>query len=106
MGWYSEQTLKQKRKLQDQKNKRRRKLKQWYWNILKESPCVDCGETDYRCLDFDHVRGEKNRGVFEMVHACFSKPKILVEMAKCEVRCARCHRIKSFESVKRVIVNV
>ena len=104
MARYSELTSDQKRRLQDQKNKRRRKLKQWYWDILKNSPCVDCDENDYRCLDFDHVRGKKNRGVFEMVHACFSKPKILAEMKLCEVRCARCHRIKSFESVKRVFV--
>ena len=66
---------------------------------------MDCEEADYRCLDFDHVRGTKSRNVFEMVHSCYSKAKILAEMAKCDVRCAKCHRIKSFESVERVIVN-
>ncbi|MDQ2688316.1 MAG: hypothetical protein M3Y28_10665, partial [Armatimonadota bacterium] len=61
---------------------------------LSAHPCVDCGETDFVCLDFDHVRGQKNHNISEMIgdHAW---EKIEAEIAKCEIRCANCHRRKT-----------
>jgi hypothetical protein len=55
-------------------------------------PCVDCGEADPVVLDFDHVRGRKE---FEICHAARLKvsiERLMREIAKCEVRCANCHR--------------
>ncbi len=59
---------------------------------LNEHPCVDCGETDVRCLEFDHVRGKKSRNISAMLGRGISWEKVLVEIAKCDVRCANCHR--------------
>lgn len=59
---------------------------------LAEHPCVDCGESDVRCLDFDHVRGEKSRNISAMLSRAVAWEKVLVEIAKCDVRCANCHR--------------
>lgn len=59
---------------------------------LVEHPCVDCGETDLRVLDFDHVRGSKRREVGRMAAAPFSVAVLEAEIAKCEVRCVNCHR--------------
>ena len=52
--------------------------------------CVDCGTTELVVLDFDHVRGEKTSRISRMRGA--SIPRLLAEIAKCEVRCANCHR--------------
>jgi L-lysine 2,3-aminomutase len=61
---------------------------------LQEHPCIDCQETDIRTLDFDHVRGKKKCNVSRMVD--YHKwETILQEIAKCEVRCANCHRKKT-----------
>lgn len=57
-------------------------------------PCVDCGEADIRMLDFDHVRGKKSDEISRMVNIGYSWPTIKAEIAKCEVRCANCHRIR------------
>lgn len=62
---------------------------------LKRSGCVDCGNVDIRVLDFDHVRGTKLTGVSMLVG--YRIERILAEIAKCEVRCANCHRIKTWE---------
>jgi AraC-like DNA-binding protein len=62
---------------------------------LLEHPCVDCGESDIRCLDFDHVRGEKKYCVSELMSRRASLGVIVVEIDKCEVRCANCHRRKT-----------
>lgn len=64
--------------------------------IKLEAGCVDCGYAEHpEALDFDHVRGEKVEHVAMMVvhHAPMSR--ILAEIAKCEVRCANCHRVKT-----------
>lgn len=62
---------------------------------LKVHPCVDCGNIDVRVLEFDHVRGEK---LFNISESFWRKQeKIANEIAKCEVRCANCHRIVTFE---------
>jgi hypothetical protein len=45
-------------------------------------------------LDFDHVRGEKLYNVAKMA-AGYSWAKILVEIEKCDVVCANCHRIRT-----------
>jgi hypothetical protein len=59
---------------------------------LQEHPCVDCGERDIRVLEFDHVRGTKLANISEMIGACIAWQRIEAELAKCEVRCANCHR--------------
>ena len=59
---------------------------------LLAHPCVDCGEADIRVLDFDHVRGEKRGDVSTMVNTGRSWWMIETEIAKCDIRCANCHR--------------
>lgn len=54
--------------------------------------CVECGENDLRVLDFDHVRGKKEGNISVMVGYGVSWERIGAELAKCEIRCANCHR--------------
>ena len=62
---------------------------------LLQHPCVDCGETDLMVLEFDHLpQFQKIKDVTRLI----GSNKLLVdEVAKCEVRCANCHRRKTFE---------
>ncbi len=64
---------------------------------LSNHPCVDCGETDIRLLEFDHVRGQKDGEISDLFRQGFSWSIIEAEIAKCEIRCANCHRIKTFK---------
>ena len=60
---------------------------------LAGHPCVDCGETDVRVLDFDHEEGtDKRADIAALVAACGRWSDIEAEIAKCSVRCANCHR--------------
>ncbi len=54
--------------------------------------CVDCGESDLHVLEFDHVRGTKHGNISQMVTQGVAWRRIEAELAKCEVRCANCHR--------------
>lgn len=61
---------------------------------LKNNPCVDCGETDIRVLDFDHIDRNKKSRLISQMYSC-SWSTLLEEIKKCEIRCANCHRIKT-----------
>ena len=56
---------------------------------------MDCGETDPVILEFDHVRGQKVGSLSNMAFRQFSLAKLDAEIAKCEVRCANCHKRKT-----------
>ncbi len=70
------------------------------YTYLSSHPCVDCGETDIRVLEFDHVRGNKTLTIARLLDYATSWPAIEAEIAKCEVRCANCHRLKTMERGK------
>ena len=72
--------------------KRNRKFIDEY---LRSHPCTDCGFKDIRCLEFDHIKN-KFKPISLMVQNGSSIKNIEKEIEKCEVRCANCHRIKTY----------
>jgi len=78
------------------KSRRDRRMK-WLREYRLESGCVDCGYKEHHAaLQFDHVYGEKKNNVSWF--AGRSMKQLQEEVDKCEVRCANCHAIRSFES--------
>lgn len=75
--------------------RRKRENQRRLLELLSHESCSDCGEQDPVVLDFDHVRGRKIKAVSKMVVDGNSWDTILKEIAKCEVRCANCHRRKT-----------
>ena len=69
--------------------------KEFIFEYLKEHPCVDCNEKDPIVLEFDHITNDKYKDISDMVHNGTSIVAIKVEIEKCEVRCANCHRRKT-----------
>lgn len=68
-------------------------FREWL-NTLKSEPCTDCGRVRPPvAMDFDHVRGEKVKGVSQMWSR--GRDKVLIELAKCELVCCICHRIRT-----------
>jgi len=61
---------------------------------LRAHPCVDCGETDIVVLQFDHL-ADKERDVSSMLAGSWTWSAIQKEMAKCQIRCANCHRLET-----------
>ena len=64
---------------------------------LKANPCVDCGETNIIVLEFDHIGDDKKFNISDAARLGYGMKKLKDEIAKCEVRCANCHRKKTYE---------
>jgi N6-adenosine-specific RNA methylase IME4 len=56
--------------------------------IRQERGCIDCGTREGR-LDFDHRPGEIK--LFNLGRPRCSRERMIAEVAKCDVRCVRCH---------------
>ena len=83
----------------DRKVKNRKALleqnRQNLHDLLQNSCCVDCGLSDWRVLQFDHIDYSlKQFNVSEMLWS-YSWKTIQNEINKCEVRCANCHVIRT-----------
>lgn len=65
-------------------------------NYLRTHPCVDCGETDIRCLEFDHVGDFKRDMTISDAIWKVGWDALENEIDRCEVRCANCHRIRHY----------
>ncbi|HLZ25718.1 MAG TPA: hypothetical protein VKV73_00170 [Chloroflexota bacterium] len=66
------------------------------WDRLEEGYCVDCGEIDVLVLQFDH-RERKTTDVSRLVGNGCSASRLADELAKCDIRCASCHRRRTAE---------
>ena len=84
--------------------RRKRELRETHPNAIrlmevKSQPCTDCGKTfPPQIMDMDHVRGERG---FSLTIAQVVRPHVTTEMfeaelAKCELRCPTCHRLRHF----------
>lgn len=72
----------------------RAKAQEVVWAHLSTHPCVACGEADPLVLEFDH-RQDKTFNISHMITGCYKINSLKEEIAKCDVRCANCHRRKT-----------
>jgi hypothetical protein len=81
----------------DRNGERKKMLVEFVENYKKSHPCVDCGNSDIRVLEFDHIGDDKEIDISRATRSGWSKERIQLEIEKCEVRCANCHRIVTWE---------
>lgn len=91
-AWYANasQEAKDKKIARAAERKKQVAAKVWAWK--ETHPCVDCGEPDPIVLEFDHVRFPKEFEIADAIPRGISWARIELEIAKCEMRCANCHR--------------
>ena len=78
----------------DKSKKWTRTKKENFFKWVNTQSCVDCGISDIRVLEFDHVRGIKVGGIAQLLQSA-SKERFEAELAKCEVVCSNCHKIRT-----------
>lgn len=84
-----------KEKCKERFNKNIDKAREYVQVIKKKSKCIDCGESRWQCLDFDHRDlSQKLYDIHYLTQHGMGKKTIDIELSKCDVRCANCHRIR------------
>lgn len=78
------------------KRKRWQAQREMVARIKVERGCVDCGYNAHpAALDFDHRDPSLKRYAIAKKYGQVSNETLLVEIEKCDVRCANCHRVRS-----------
>lgn len=82
---------------------RRQRAKRKYWtkeylaSVKEGKSCMDCGRSyPGFVMDFDHVRGQKEFELSRAHKRQITVVRLAEEVAKCDLVCANCHRIRTF----------
>lgn len=95
-AYYKKNKIKHRQKVAEGRAKAIARARAFSINYLKENPCIDCGENDLVVLEFDHRKPKlKIMTVSKAVNNGWSVGKLKIEIEKCDVRCANCHRRKT-----------
>jgi hypothetical protein len=83
-------------------NRRRRHKRYEDLHRLKSDPCMDCGKNfPHYVMDFDHRDPAiKRKDVSALVKRMVTWGSVLEEIAKCDLVCACCHRLRTYEGGK------
>ena len=94
--WWSSLPKKRKQEKQKKANERAKLVKVFLAQYKVERGCVDCGYNKHHsALEFDHIKGKK------LLNVCFAKSiaQAKKEIAKCEVVCSNCHRVRTYNRI-------
>ena len=73
-------------------------------DAFKDVPCMDCGRRYPSCvMDFDHRDPTAKAFSIGMMITNTSLDALLAEIAKCDVVCSNCHRIRTANQRARAI---
>lgn len=67
----------------------------WLWDLLATEKCVDCGICAPEIFEFDHRHDAKRDSVSRMISQRLSVKTITAEIAKCDILCPNCHRLRT-----------
>jgi hypothetical protein len=96
--YYARNRVSHVRRIVAAKRQRRSEALELIGRHLTANPCVDCGESDIRVLDFDHRDGaEKGSEVMRLAQDGHALARVAAEIAKCDVRCRNCHAVITYE---------
>lgn len=96
--YYRNNRAKHKAYVSKQKKITRERVRQNLWDYLVQHPCIVCGVSDPRVLEFAHRDAStKLDDVAQMVSRAVSWERIYAEIQKCDVKCANCHRLQTQE---------
>ena len=77
--------------------RQRREAAAWYLSLKDARPCTDCGGVYHpAAMQWDHLPGvDKVAHVAELYRG--RRDRVLAEIAKCELVCANCHAVRTYE---------
>ena len=82
---------------------RQAEIESWHRGLKETTACADCGSYfHHAAMHFDHIPGHpKRREVSTLVHQG-ARRAAMHEITKCELVCANCHAVRTYERVRGV----
>lgn len=75
----------------------RAEIQVWLWDLKRSKPCTDCGQSFHPiAMQWDHVGTDKSGNISDVAKR-WGKKRLLAEIAKCELVCANCHAVRTYE---------
>jgi hypothetical protein len=95
--YYASHKVEQAARVRKDKKKFRARLRE-FLAVVKSAPCVDCKRRyPPYVMDFDHLDPTTKK--FHVSHGSSRSMKaVKEEIAKCELVCANCHRIRTHKN--------
>lgn len=88
----------QKDKTKERTNRARTKYSRHLWELKESSGCIDCGEKyPHYMLEFDHLPEHEKLDSPMDIARNYNMQKALDEVAKCDIVCANCHKIRTWQ---------
>ena len=82
-----------RKKYIDKSKRLRKKYRKQFYSWMQDKYCKDCGNSDFRVLEFDHLE-DKKYNISERIGAQ-TLESLMIEINKCDIVCANCHRIRT-----------
>lgn len=97
--WYRANKSKHHASVRKNERKRRAEGRKWLNDLKVSRGCKRCQYRQHpAALDFHHRDGEKKEfSLAEAFNGGYGMARILAEIEKCDVLCANCHRIDTYE---------
>ena len=77
------------------KARRVERAREYIWELFKNSKCFDCGLRNPIVFEFDHTGTDKTKDISKMLSQNYGLEAIKAEIAKCDIVCANCHKIRT-----------
>lgn len=91
--YHKTRTSYEKGRKQFLQEKRKRNIRLSVRRYKASKGCAECSETDPIVLELDHRdRNDKTDHISQMITRGMALVRIMVEVKKCDVVCANCHR--------------
>ena len=82
------------------REKIRHRNREYVRKIKESNSCADCGKAyHYYQMDFDHL-GDKKQTIARLANSEASIKTIKQEIAKCELVCSNCHRLRTWNRLQ------
>lgn len=90
--WYQNNKESHKKNTYKRNQEKRRELRIFVIEYLRNHPCKDCGEDDIIVLQFHHRRSSRKiNSIATLITNATSLRVLKEEIKKCDVLCANCH---------------
>ncbi len=87
-------------RLRKQRLERSNKMAAWFESIKDNQFCKDCGVSHRHWrLDFDHLDGKIYKPS-RLKNSLHSRETVLAEISKCDLICANCHRLRTWNRMR------